>query len=305
MVLTTGNIVPAYICRNFHQSVSIFNQLIHLIMKKSVFSILFLFVFASFVSAQINPQGKENEKPVFKWLTSTDHDFGKLKQGVPATTTFEFTNEGTADLVLSNVKPSCGCTTPEYSKDPIPPKGKGFIKATYNAASMGSFQKSITVSSNVSEQPVILTIKGEVEKAEEKNPVVTPEPVKVVEPTRANPLPAVPAATKTEVATVSKTINVYFGNGSSAVSTKDLAELDKIAAEVKTGSQYILLSGYASKVGKPSVNQKLSEARANNVKNYLVKKGINADRIGVQSYGDAASSGTDNDRRVEVQVINR
>lgn len=272
-------------------------------MKKSVFSILFLFVFASFLSAQINLQGAEGDKPVFKWLTNTDHDFGKLKQGVPATTTFEFINEGKVDLVLSNVKPSCGCTTPEYSKDPIPPKGKGFIKATYNAASMGSFQKSITVSSNVSEQPVILTIKGEVEKAEEKNVVVTPEPAKVVEPTKPTPAPA--ATTKTDVATVSKSINVYFGNGSSAISTKDLAELDKIATEVKTGSQYILLSGYASKVGKPAVNQKLSEARANNVKNYLVKKGINADRIGVQSYGDAASSGTENDRRVEVQVINR
>ncbi|WP_027000927.1 DUF1573 domain-containing protein [Eisenibacter elegans] len=98
--------------------------------------------------------------PSFKW-TKTVHDFGQIKQGAPQTAIFEFTNIGNSPLILSAVNPSCGCTVPEYTKDPIAPGKTGTIKATYNAAAMGNFNKSITVMSNVGE-PVVLFIKGEV-----------------------------------------------------------------------------------------------------------------------------------------------
>jgi hypothetical protein len=90
-------------------------------------------------------------------------DFGKIKQGVPATHEFKFTNTGTVPLIITNVAPSCGCTTPDWSRDPILPGGQGFIKATFNAASVGAFNKSISVTANVDGGHIQLLIKGEVQ----------------------------------------------------------------------------------------------------------------------------------------------
>ena len=65
-------------------------------------------------------------------------------------------------LVISTVQASCGCTVTSYSKEPIEPNGKGFVKATYNAASIGQFTKSVTVNANTEDGVVQLFIKGEV-----------------------------------------------------------------------------------------------------------------------------------------------
>ena len=89
-------------------------------------------------------------------------DFGKIKQGIPATHEFKFKNTSKVTMVITNVQASCGCTTPDWSKDPIPPGGSGFVKATYNAAGVGSFNKSVTVTANVESGMVSLIIKGEV-----------------------------------------------------------------------------------------------------------------------------------------------
>ena len=89
-------------------------------------------------------------------------DFGKITQGVPATHKFIFTNKGKVAMVITNAQPSCGCTTPNWTKEPIPPGGQGFVEATYNAAGVGAFDKSITVLSNVENGVVLLRIRGEV-----------------------------------------------------------------------------------------------------------------------------------------------
>ncbi|MFZ6011242.1 MAG: DUF1573 domain-containing protein [Bacteroidota bacterium] len=102
-----------------------------------------------------------NENAVFNW-TSTTYDFGKIKVGVPVTYDFTFKNSGTVPLVISSVQASCGCTVTSYSKDPIEPAGKGFVKATYNAARVGQFTKTVTVNANTQQGLVQLTIKGEV-----------------------------------------------------------------------------------------------------------------------------------------------
>jgi len=94
------------------------------------------------------------------------HDFGIIPQGTPATYTFIVTNKGKAPLIIANAAASCGCTTPEWTKEAIKPGGKGFIKATYNAATVGPFMKTITVSTNASgRESVTLTLKGEVKVA--------------------------------------------------------------------------------------------------------------------------------------------
>ena len=89
-------------------------------------------------------------------------DFGKIKQGVPATHEFKFANTGTVPLIITNVQASCGCTTPDWSRDPILPGGHGFIKATYSAAAVGNFNKTVTMTANVEGGSVQLMIKGEV-----------------------------------------------------------------------------------------------------------------------------------------------
>jgi hypothetical protein len=92
------------------------------------------------------------------------HDFGKIPQGRPATYTFEILNTGADPLRLDNVQASCGCTTPEWSKDAISPGGKSQIKVGYNAFAEGHFNKTITITYG-NHQTKTLTISGEVYKA--------------------------------------------------------------------------------------------------------------------------------------------
>lgn len=94
----------------------------------------------------------------------SEHDFGKINEADGRVTTiFTFKNEGMAPLVLSNVRASCGCTTPTWTKTPIEPGQTGDITVTYNPNGRpGRFQKTITVTSNASSPTVKLTIKGEV-----------------------------------------------------------------------------------------------------------------------------------------------
>jgi Protein of unknown function (DUF1573) len=92
------------------------------------------------------------------------HDFGKVKeQDGKITYVFEFTNKGTAPLVVSNAKPSCGCTTPSWTKEPVEAGKKGTITVTYNPAGRpGAFTKTITITSNSENETDYLTITGEV-----------------------------------------------------------------------------------------------------------------------------------------------
>lgn len=101
------------------------------------------------------------DNAVFKWILK-EYDFGRIKLNVPVNHEFTFTNTGDIPLVISSVSASCGCTVTSYSKDPIQPGGQGFVKATYNAAKVGQFTKTVTVNANTDEGVVVLTIKGEV-----------------------------------------------------------------------------------------------------------------------------------------------
>ena len=103
------------------------------------------------------------QEPVITF-TKTVHDFGKINEADGRVTTiFEFTNEGMAPLVLTNVKASCGCTTPKWTHEPIEPGAKGQITVTYNPSGRpGRFKKSITVTSNASQPTTKLEIQGEV-----------------------------------------------------------------------------------------------------------------------------------------------
>lgn len=98
---------------------------------------------------------------LFTWAKTTV-DLGKIKRNNPVTHEFKFTNTGNTTLVISSVKASCGCTVAEYSKNPIPQGSTGFVSATYNAATLGVFTKTVTVNANTEEGATVLVIKGEV-----------------------------------------------------------------------------------------------------------------------------------------------
>jgi hypothetical protein len=111
--------------------------------------------------AVVNFLSPKFEPANFSWIV-TSYDFGKIKVNKPVAHEFRFTNSGDAPLVISSVQASCGCTVTDYSKDPIAPGSEGYVKATYNAAKLGVFSKTVTVSANAAESVVQLTIKGEV-----------------------------------------------------------------------------------------------------------------------------------------------
>lgn len=93
---------------------------------------------------------------------NTTHDYGTIVQGSDGSFEFKFTNKGKAPIVLNDVKASCGCTVPEWTRTPVAPGEKGTIKVTYNTNNQGAFTKSITVNSSAKNSPLVLMIKGTV-----------------------------------------------------------------------------------------------------------------------------------------------
>ncbi|AZB28208.1 DUF1573 domain-containing protein [Chryseobacterium balustinum] len=93
----------------------------------------------------------------------TTYEYGQIKPNSDGTRFFTVTNTGDKPLIISNVKPACGCTTPEFSQDPIAPGKSAKIKVGYNTATVSPFNKMIEVFSNdpVNSRSVIY-IKGEV-----------------------------------------------------------------------------------------------------------------------------------------------
>jgi len=113
-------------------------------------------------NAQPQPIDVDDDKsPAFEWELKT-RNFGEIPKGTPVTAVYEFTNTGKQPLIITEVKKTCGCTVPTWPREPIMPGAKAAIKATYNAANSGSFNKRITVVSNAKENYIYLSLKGTV-----------------------------------------------------------------------------------------------------------------------------------------------
>jgi len=102
----------------------------------------------------------------FAKFNTNKYDFGKVKQNVPAVYSFEITNTSDKPLVIENAHATCGCTVPEYQKDPILPGKTAKIKVQYNAANGGQFDKTVFVKLAGVDQEKSLGITGEVLPAE-------------------------------------------------------------------------------------------------------------------------------------------
>jgi len=98
----------------------------------------------------------------FAKFNTNKYDFGKVKQNVPAVYSFEITNTSDKPLVIENAHATCGCTVPEYQKDPILPGKTAKIKVQYNAANGGQFDKTVFVKLAGVDQEKSLGITGEV-----------------------------------------------------------------------------------------------------------------------------------------------
>ena len=100
-----------------------------------------------------------------------EYNFGTIKQGDKVEYTFQFVNTGKEPLIISEAHGSCGCTVPEWPKQPIKKGEKGEIKVTFNSAGKQGMQdKTVTITSNATDSPKVLHIKGTVEAV-----AVTPE----------------------------------------------------------------------------------------------------------------------------------
>lgn len=122
---------------------------------KSIILTVFAFVFAFAVTAQDKPEN------IAKFNTDS-HDFGKIKQGTPVSHYFELTNISDKPIVIENAWSSCGCTVPEYPKEPIGAGETVKIKVQYSAASAGHFEKDVFLKFAGVTQPKTLHIKGDV-----------------------------------------------------------------------------------------------------------------------------------------------
>lgn len=125
---------------------------------KRIFLALTVTLFTFSLMAQTAAK-KADEVVKFK---EAKHSFGKIKQGVPVTHNFEFSNVSDAPVIIENASASCGCTTPVWPQQPILQSKDDKITAGFNAANAGPFEKTIYVKVKGIDYPMELKISGEV-----------------------------------------------------------------------------------------------------------------------------------------------
>jgi len=124
-------------------------------MKKLLVALM-CFTFAGAATAQAQtPATQETVKKnpngaKFQFKGGETHDFGEVAEGPAAEYSFEFKNVGKEPLIIQNASASCGCTTPDWPKEPILPGKTGKIKVSFNTSGRGGqpFDKTVFITSN-------------------------------------------------------------------------------------------------------------------------------------------------------------
>lgn len=134
-------------------------------MKKILISLLFVGLAVSYTYSQDEINTNQDTKDIPEiYFENTTHNYGNIEYSSDGLCEFVFKNTGKEPLLLTNVKASCGCTTPTWPKEPIKKGGKGTIVVKYNTKIIGAFTKTIRVYSNAKTSPVTLKITGAVSK---------------------------------------------------------------------------------------------------------------------------------------------
>ncbi|MES2285385.1 MAG: DUF1573 domain-containing protein [Bacteroidota bacterium] len=148
-------------------------------MKKTFLSIGLMLCVAIGANAQetTTPNPLNPNAPKFKFETEV-MDYGTIAHNADGNREFKFTNVGKEPLIISNAVGSCGCTTPNWPKEPIKPGETAVIKVKYATDRVGAFEKTITLTSNADTPSKVIKIKG----------VVNPDPTPAPTPALATPV---------------------------------------------------------------------------------------------------------------------
>ena len=130
----------------------------------NTWSVFFFICLFSFVTVQAQEFAQSSKIAEIEFETEVI-DYGSIVQNSDGLKVFTFTNTGNAPLLITNVKSSCGCTVPTYSKEAILPGVEGQIEVIYDTKRLGAFSKTITVFSNTKQERITLKIKGSIEAA--------------------------------------------------------------------------------------------------------------------------------------------
>jgi hypothetical protein len=116
----------------------------------------------------LNNVANENKNQAEFNFETDEFNFGTITQGESSTYEFSFTNTGSEPLVITNAQGSCGCTVPVYPKEPIMKGQTAKIKVTFNSTGkLGVQDKTVTITSNAKQNPMVIHMKGTVEKPAE------------------------------------------------------------------------------------------------------------------------------------------
>lgn len=133
-------------------------------MKKALVLFSLAVFFIVFSSGKDKSSDDSKGKRAHMAFEEVEYDFGQLEYNAPAIHKFQFKNTGKEVLVVTKVKSTCGCTTPSYTSEPVKKNKIGIVEVKYNSRIVGKFSKSVTVTSNADNSPIVLRIKGEVGK---------------------------------------------------------------------------------------------------------------------------------------------
>ena len=134
-----------------------------MIMRTSLISLITLMALAIGMQGCSNsPEDKAMDRGQEIWFEEKMHDYGVIEQNGDGTWAFVFKNLGEKPFVINRVRSTCGCTVPEWPREPIEPGSSGEIKVIYDTKRTGTFLKSVIVYSTAANSPVKLQIKGKV-----------------------------------------------------------------------------------------------------------------------------------------------
>ncbi|RED43305.1 uncharacterized protein DUF1573 [Winogradskyella eximia] len=131
-------------------------------MKRTLNIAILLVLTLSFFSAAPTEFGKYDTKVAVMKFKTEVIDYGIISQNSEGKRLFTFTNTGDAPLLITDVKTTCGCTVPSYSKAPILPGSIGELEIKYDTKRLGAFTKTVTVMSNAEGGNKVLKIKGHI-----------------------------------------------------------------------------------------------------------------------------------------------